>query len=638
MNPSKTNLKKKSIIRWGALAPVSIIICLTAVYFVLFFDHNLKSGLEKIASKLNGAQVDISSLKTNFLAPSLEIRGLKFTNPEHPELNHFEVGNISWKLNWNALIKAKFLIEEARVEQISFATKRTSPGKVYPLEAEEEKPQDSNTSTKDDLLKKAQNQFSDGAIGQAASFMSSNPKLSADQFTQLKSKKRIQELQTDLEQKKKQWQETISKMPSNQEFQQIQEKIKQVKPPNLNQPQEIQAALKQYSDIFNESQSKYKIIKDTSDQLNKDIQEYQAKIKEVDQLIAQDREDIKKQLHIPQLDKESLAKSLLGPKTYSKLKKYEYYLSIARKYMPAKKTGQQVSHQEALTPHKRSAGVNYNFGRKTDLPLFWLKKAVISSKANSPDESNLHGQISDLSNDQSLTNLPSVLELEGNLPSQNIENFILNVNIDHRFQTPTEKLTFQSLGQTLNDYPLVSGNDFSLKLRRASLDSKLNGTLKDQEIELQSTSVFKNSEVQSQFNNPEFQKLLNQNLEKIKDIDMNIHLTGSINSPNIKIESSLVNQIQDVLNQSFQQKISELQNQINKIIDDQIGTEKSKLQNQINLNQKDLSGIVSSRQADADKTNAVLNETKNKNTNEQKKKLEELGKQKLNDLKKSFGF
>ena len=128
--PKKT--KKQGPFRSGAIISIFIFSLLTFGYFYFFFDNHLKSVAQWTATQVYGAEVNISNLNIDFLEAKLQLRGLQVTNKSNPKENLFEIENIEFQMLWDALLRAKIVVETTRVQGVALYTTRRSAGRIIP--------------------------------------------------------------------------------------------------------------------------------------------------------------------------------------------------------------------------------------------------------------------------------------------------------------------------------------------------------------------------------------------------------------------------------------------------------------------------------------------------------------------------
>ena len=226
--PNLKNKKQLSFIRWTAIIPFLIISTLIYLYFLLFFDAHMKNAIEWVGYKALGAEVNIAQFKSSFLKGSVLISKVELTNNENPDFNSLELGTIRFDLNWDALLRVKFVIEEIGIEGVQFMSKRTSPGKIAP-EIISNEPGFTKL-----LQEKAQNKFEKenqtNILGDTAQFLKTGK--FDDQIKsvegQLVSKKLLQEMNTKWFAKQTEWNSKIKTLPSGEELKAINEKFTKV--------------------------------------------------------------------------------------------------------------------------------------------------------------------------------------------------------------------------------------------------------------------------------------------------------------------------------------------------------------------------------------------------------------------------
>ena len=164
-------VKKKGPIRFEAIIPISIILVLTGLYFHFFFDSHLKAGLEWTGTQIHGAEVNIKSIKTSFFRAHFRLDGLQVTDKEQPEQNLVELESIRFGMLWDALLRAKVVINEAALENIQIYTKRDSPGEVLPKPTEEEAKNSIVAKSQKAILDQAKADYDQNILGDVANLL-----------------------------------------------------------------------------------------------------------------------------------------------------------------------------------------------------------------------------------------------------------------------------------------------------------------------------------------------------------------------------------------------------------------------------------------------------------------------------------
>ena len=432
--------KSKGPIRFEAILPISIIIGLIWAYFFFFFDSHVRKALEYGGTLAHGAEVNVATVKTSFLDATLEIRGIQVTNAEAPEKNLVELGLIRFEMLWDALLRGKVAVEDASILDIRLGTLRKRPGRVLPPPP----PSESKTEQlKAQALATMEKQFQHNVLGDAAALLQG-----ADPASQLKniegelkSSKRIKELEAELQKKKTEWEARIARLPKNEDIKGFETRAKSIKTSGFSNPVEVTQSIQQIDALVKDVDGKIKEVQSTSQAVGSEMNSLKKSMDELKSFVDNDIKDLQNRFKIPSLDAASIAKSIFGPMILSRVRQFETYANKAREYMPPKKTPEQKAEFAKPKPRERSEGRTYKFGKPKAYPMFWLKKAAISSK-ESPDgpSGDITGELKNLTDDPPMLGLPTTLSFSGRFPHSQIEGVKGLVTIDHRTDEPVESL------------------------------------------------------------------------------------------------------------------------------------------------------------------------------------------------------
>ena len=311
--PPKKALKKQGIVRTGVVGPFIIVFAIVYIYFAFFFDLHAKHLLASLASRANGAEVDIASLHTSFWKASLEVKDIEVTNHEQPEKNSIEIGRVEWRMLWDALLRGKIAIEDASILEVRIGTQRKKP--VYVLPPDQPKTTSATQQVRKETLDRVEKEFSGNMFGDVAALLNGgDPKAQLKSLEgSLKSEARVKELQTELSLKQKEWESKLKALPQQKDLNAINDRIKKVKTSGFKNPGELQTSLQEVSGIANDANKDFQQGQATANALNSDVTKYQGAIKELDQLVKEDVASLQSRFKIPKLDADSIARILFGP-------------------------------------------------------------------------------------------------------------------------------------------------------------------------------------------------------------------------------------------------------------------------------------------------------------------------------------
>lgn len=639
--------KKKGPIRTEAVLPFTIVVALIWAYFFFFFDLHFRHALEYIGTQGNGAEVNIASLHTSFWKASLDINGIQVTSATEPAKNKIVIGHVRWKMLWDALLRGKIVVDEASVNEIALGAPRARPGRVLPPPPPPSDKPSAFTKAKDEALKRAEEEFNKNVLGDAAGLLrGADPASELDQLKgSLKSSLRVKELEAELQKKEKEWNDRIAKLPQQKDLQALQDKLKTVKLDKFNNPAEVQQSLQQLDAIFKEADAKVKEVQSTQAALGGDLNTYQNSLKELQDLAQQDLKDLESKLKLPKLDVATLSRTLFGPMLLGKVKQAEFYMNKAREYMPPKKSKAEKAEFAPPTPHERAKGRNYQFGRPNAYPLFWLKKAQISSKSTPGADlsGDLVGTITDVATDPPLIGRPLVATFKGEFPKQGISGVDGKLTIDHVTEHPVESLNLTVGRFPIDDRKLVESPDVKLGLQNAAASTTFEAKISGDEIGLKSVSGFAPATPTSPFlmseaSQPILADILKGALKDISKVTLNASVAGPWTGPKFEIDSNLGRELASAFDKQLQLKVAEARAKLQNFMNDQVGKEKEKLNAEFNKYKGQIDKLLKDKQDEINKAKGSIDKAKNDAVNSQKKGLEQQGKKAIDDIKKKFGF
>ncbi len=630
--------KAKGPIRFEAILPISIIIGLIWAYFFFFFDSHVRRAIEYGGTLAHGAEVNVASVKTDFLGASLEIRGIQVTNAEAPAKNLIELGLIRFEMLWDALLRGKVAVEDASILDIRLGTERKRPGRVLPPTPPSES---KSEQLKAEALASMEKQFQHNVLGDAASLLQG-----ADPASQLKniegelkSSKRIKELDQELQKKKTEWEARIARLPKNEDIKGFETRAKSIKTSGFSNPMEVTQSIQQIDALVKDVDGKVKEVQSTSQAVGTEMSSLKKSMDELKSFVDNDIKDLQNRFKIPSLDAASIAKSIFGPMILARVRQFETYANKARQYMPPKKTAEQKAEFAKPTARERSEGRTYKFGKQKAYPMFWLKKAAISSK-ESPDgpSGDLTGELKNLTDDPPMLGLPTTLSFTGRFPHSQIEGVKGLITIDHRTEEPVESLELTVASFPITEQKLLQSDEVNIGFKQATGSSKLMAVLRNQELKMNLESVFTKITHEANAKNAVVDEILKNVMNDLTKVTLNAEIKGSWTNLSFGFDSNLGSELQKGFEKQLQAKINEAKGKLQKMIDDTIGSEKNKLLGEFSSSQGDITKVLQGKESAINGLKGELEKQKNKAINEQKGKLQNEAQKAADELKKRLGF
>lgn len=577
--------KTKGPFRTEAIAPTLIVFALFYAYFYIFFDSHLRKGLEYTATQVHGAEVNIKSVRTSFWRATFSLSGLQVTNKENPNLNLFQIGEIRFGMVWDALLRGKVVVDDASIIDIQALTKRAKPGFILPPPSPGEK-NSLVSRVQDQILQQTKAKIKDNFLGDISNVVQgTNVK---DQLkdiqADLKAEGKIKELNKELAEKKIAWEKRVKDLPKPQEIQTLEQEFKAIDFKTKN-PAELAKNIKRAKEIVDQAQAKVKQVQDTQNDLTKDIQSYSNSAALVEKMIQQDVNDLQKRFQIPGFDAKEFSTQLFMSQIEKHLVSLRKYIAIARKYMPPQKTAEEKAAEktEAMVPRKRGEGVNVPFPITTGYPLFWLKKAAISSEISESEWSGkVSGELRDISSSPAIVKKPMSLHLTGNFPKQQLSGIDFLANLDH-----TGAVAKESIKASITSYPLMNQMfsdtaEVKFGVKEAIASSGMEASLVGEKINIQLRNQLSKPTFDLQAKSAPVQQILSSVLTGIKLVTMNANISGSWDNFDIHVDSNLGNELSHGFQKELMGKVGDAQEKLRGFVNGKIGGDKKALDNNLN--------------------------------------------------------
>ncbi len=567
--------KNKGPIRFEAILPTFIILLLIWGYFFLFFDSHLRMGLEYAGTQIHGAEVNLDSVDTNFLEPSIELRRLQITDKNKPHRNIIQIGRIKFQLLWDALLRAKLVVDDATVENIQALVPREKPGKIVPKDSSNS---GALANAEKNVLEQSKEQFNENVLGDVANVLDGTDpseqvkKIQAD----LKTDARIKELEKLLSEKEKEWKKRLEELPEAKEFEELANRAKKVK---IDTKNIVEAAkgLRELEKIAREADKKYKKFEKASKNLNSDVSKFNKSMKDLEKFAKDDLRDLQKRLKIPNVDYKEFSMGLFGKMFQENLVSIKKYAATGRKYMPNKK----ATKKPELAPRERSKGKDLQFPITTGYPLFWLKRAALSSKSNEGDyNGDLSGEAMNFTSDPKYLKKPATLNIKGDFPKQNIYGVDINIKIDHTTDDHVESIRGIVAKYPISDKKLSDTKDVRFIMEDSVGQARFSGALKNESFTFKMLNEFRETKYDIDAKSSLLKDVLRGVANDLPVLNVESTAKGTWKDFSLDIRSNLGKELERGFKKQLDAKIAEAKKQLQKFIDDKISTQKKKLNSQ----------------------------------------------------------
>ncbi len=647
--------KPQGPIRWNAIVPFIIICVLFYLYFLFFFDAHVKSAIEWGGYKALGVEVNIGQFKSSFLKGNVQVSKIELTDSKQPQFNSIELADIKFDVNWDALLRLKFVVEEIAVEGVQFMSKRSHIGKVAPPPPPSaEKGPSFVSQLQDKALNKLEKDNKTNVLSDVSEFMKTGK--FDDQIknleSQMASKKLLEEMNTKWTQKRTDWDNKIKALPSGKELNILKDRFSKIKYKDFKTPQELQSSLSELDTVVKEVDSKNKQIQEVKSQLETDLKSLDQDYKNLDAQIKKDIDTLKSRFKIPKIDAASFAKALFMEYLTPVMQKVDRYKAMAEKYLPPKyskmvkgeKAQADEKDDDTIQPHPRAKGITYEFPIAKGYPLFWIQKVKISSTSNAKaDYGDFKGLISDITSNQRQTGRPTTLDIKGDFKSMNVSGIKLFAELNNTKPEAVVKFTFGVASYILNNLNLMQSKDGEISIPSSNTSVLASGEIKGfKQYDMRFRNEFNNVDFKVSTPDKTINDVLTQTLSVIKKFDLEATAKGELSNLDIDIRSSLGGDLQKSFENLLKAKIAEANEKLQRSINDEIGKLKGQVQAQTDGIKNQVQGEINKVQAQVNDQKKMaedkMNQAKKDAENQAKGKFEDEAKKKIDEMKKKFGL
>lgn len=577
------------------IIPRLILVLLIWSFFYFAFDPILRWSVIKSFETIFEAKVEIGKIKTSFLNPSLEIYRMKVGDSHNEYKNLFEFEKLRFAVNGKQLLEKKFVIEESYIKSLNFSTARKTSCKIHISKTEmPEFVKNYLPSAKEYYVEKIEDIKSDAIT-----------EIKMD-YEDLKSVKLINEINDKYE---KQYREALEKADFSKYQAKLEsintryEKIKQEKD-FIKKAKELSKFKKDIDLILRE----YKTDMQTVSSLIRDSSSF---YKDLNEARKQDLDRLMSMAKLPSVDKDTIAKALLGKDVYSGISKVLMYSKQAMKYIPD-------NPKKKIFEEKKQRGRIVHFPKLESYPRFLLKKASIDGVLTPDTPIEYLGFIENLTNQPSIWTFPLNVEIKGN-SEKSLIHFKSQVNFA---DSPIKSYTnLEYKKANIDNKALGLGSSFSLTIDKAIADTTVRLKTTGGDIEGTFEAFFTQASIKPNLLSIK-QQLLRDSIERsfslVNSFSVNVLVKGKISSPSITIKTDLADIFSNAIKKAFGDEIEKARKHFEEKLDLQIKNEREKLEKIVKDNTEKLNSLV---KANNDKINLWKKELEEKLKNETSKKL-----------------
>lgn len=619
-------IKKKGPVRFEAIIPIFVLSALTFLYFSYYFDLHMKKVFEYVGTQVNGAEVNIDSVQTSFIMGSFDLNRLQVTNPESPSLNALEIENIHFKYLWDALLRMKFVVEDASITNVQLSKPRVKPGNVLPP-----KPASPSQLEKiqDQVLGQIKNKYGGNMLGDIMDLLEGSnyqEKVREVQGT-LKSEERVKSMLTEVSIQKGQWNKKIKEISDTKKVKEIELTLNKVKSEKnfLKQAEGIN----KLSNLLKDVEKQYSEIKKSSKLIESEIKNISQYPDELQSIVNEDIASLKSRFSIPKIDFKDMAMNLFAGQFAGYIVKARKYQAVADQYIPEKKKEENI-----VVPRRRSEGKNYHFPITAGYPFFWLKRAAISSTGTTESYSgNVSGEITNITTSPKQIAKPIILEMKGDFPSSKIFGTTLRFTADFTKEIAKHTGILKVSSFEAPEKMFVDDNKLKFGLTSAAGSTTVKATIQEQNISMEWISSLTKPKFIVETKNKMAKEIISNVVNDISKINIDGTANGTYTNLDMNITSNLGTELGQGFEREIGAKVTEAQNKIQAMINEKINKPKQELMAALSSNSQYVKSLSNLEEVYKKNEVRIREEIKKLQKSGQVDKLKEQGKKLLKGFK-----
>lgn len=559
------------IFRWKGFLVVTLALIIITVSVPFFFEDTARQQLELIATKVNGAKVDIGSLETNILRGTLEAKDIQITHHVRPMRNLFQIDKVSLNFRVDTLFRRKFLVDNLSVDGVQYGTPRTTSGQV---------PGSALNFGVPSLI----DRVATGAYSDARQAFKTNPlkflgKLSAGfhigpKIDTIRSEfqiiKQLAQYQRELHKISGIWETERENIPRENWLNYQMKVVADLK--NATATAERKTAVEQLQKIRIEVDAKLAYLNRLYETFEEKFVFVQRGLAELETNLSSDIKLAKTLLGLPRLDEADLSHHLFGPKIMNYLERLSYWIDLTRRKMPK---GDRV---DGLTIVQNARGAQVHFEKSSAFPEILISNGVITSSAETgPNSARLNGTMRGLTNEPSVYQYPFLVELKADFPTIDAHGIIANMSVDHTHQRFTENISLYMRSFKVKDLVLYNQADLDLRIKSAIANTEFDAYFEDDEMTLTGFVNFDDVEfdVKSRYNYIE--NIIRSILDPVYSFKLNTKVSGKLDDLNVTVSSQLGKALAHGLQEKLRNQLSAIDDSVEQVLVAQIAPERRRI-------------------------------------------------------------
>ena len=539
--------------RRSYLLPRLILLALVWAFFFFAFDPLLKLGVIKGIEKGAKAKVEIASLRTKFLPPSLKLSGLAVADSADEYRNLVEFSELSFSAEGKPLLEKKLVVDSASLSGLRFGTARKKSGRLAFVKEEPS-----------ELVEGLKKESKDFALDRAADVKADALQDYKVDPADLESVKLAKQLEENYQKDYK----DISARADVKKYQDGLEALK-ARYEKAKDQKDFAKQAKEYAAIAKEVKKLTADFKKDKEAAEAELAKAKDSFKALDAARKKDAAAVMSKMKLPSMDTHSIARMLAGPAIAEKTAAGMKWVAMARKYMP--------SNSKGILKNEARRGREVHFPRAESYPTFLVRRLSVSGKLGAEDPLEYKGEIEGLTTQPAVYGKPTTAAIKGEKGARRLD-FKCSLSVSYE-ELKTDSALLYS-GMPVKQLQLGSPSSFMVDITGAT--GAFEGLLKTSGENLEGKAAVRLTgasfkPMADNIKAAPLRSAVESSFAGLSSALIETEISGTLKSPKLAINTDLANVLSKAFTGALGAEVKKAQEQAQKRIDEALQPYRSKL-------------------------------------------------------------
>ncbi len=551
------------------LVPLGV--CLVLIY--VFVDSWVESGLEYLGERAVGARVEIDGLHLGISPLGIEFERLQVANKRDPWKNLFETGRVKFAMDFNQLLRGKYIIETVEVADLIMGTKRTTDGSLpSPPQPGPSVGQPSLTSKIEEAVDK---KVSDAPMLDIQKLRRGLNIDSLLNVHNLQTLRHIDSLKSLVQGAGAQWEAAARDVEqSKQQLIQLEASLRSIDPKELKTIDQLTSAATTIKNASGTITGITTTLNTRRTAIESDVARLGGAVNSIDDALNRDYRSLSRLARLPDVSMMGVAELLFGKKLYDDVVEYLSWAELIKQHVPS---SSGVPEKESPP---RLEGQTIRFPADGTYPKFWIKTLAISGGTDSTQDADffyVRGKVENISSDQRLTGFPLTAALTATKAGKT--TVALSASFDRLTDLSHDTYRARVSGLEIEEFPVGRSDFLPSHISRAGAVASIGAEFTGSDFE--GTAGLRVSNVSIEFERPArtvVERLTEQVLRSVKQFQLNLRLWEKDQALRIALQTDLDDQLANETRRVIGEEVDRIQRELKAKLDQKIAAKRQEFQ------------------------------------------------------------